>query len=543
LIIMIENRFLINFNIDNLEKERFDVIIIGGGISGFYTALQLPKELKVLVIAKENVENSNSALAQGGIAVSLGVHDSPQMHFDDTIFAGAGLCDEDAVWFLVNEARENIQSLVDYGVNFDRDSMDRLSLTREGAHSINRIIHSGDTTGWAILDILNKKIMESKNITFRTKYFAVDLLTHDNYCNGLILFDMNKQKFSIALSSVVVCATGGYGQIYASTTNPDVSTGDGAALAFRAGAELSNLEFIQFHPTVFYQEDIGVNDIKDKKSGFLISEALRGEGAILRNIQGSRFMDKYHELLELAPRDVVARAIFSEMNKTDSKFVYLDITHIEKEYLINRFPNIYKTLFDVGIDISKDLIPVSPAEHYCMGGIKTDTKGRTSITGFYVCGESASNGIHGANRLASNSLLEGLVFGRIIARDIILNKDTYLNRPIYDVFKYNELKQDLNIDYQVIRHDLKNIMSKYVGILRDEEGLVFANNKIDNYLKKIKDFCCFDLYSMEVRNMILIAKLVVESAIERKESRGAHYRIDYPNCDNAASKNQIIKRI
>ena len=396
-----KNRFLIDFDLAQLNKDNYDVVIIGAGIAGLYTALQLPETLKILIISKENVENSNTALAQGGIAVSMGLGDSPQMHFEDTIYAGAGLCDVDSARVLVNHAKENVENLLEYGVNFDKDSLNRLSLTLEGAHSINRIIHAGDTTGKAVLDVLCEQVSKRKNIKIQTRYFAVDLLTLEDRCEGLTIYDMERKIFSAVMSSVVICATGGYGQIYKTTTNPEVSTGDGVALAFRCGAELTDVEFVQFHPTVLYHQD---------KPGFLISEALRGEGAILKNHKGERFMEKYHQLLELAPRDIVARAIFKEMERTEVSFVYLDITHKEKEYLRNRFPNIFSTLIDIGIDMSVDLIPVAPAEHYSMGGIKTEAFGRTKIQGFYACGECASNGIHGANRLASNSLLEGMVF-------------------------------------------------------------------------------------------------------------------------------------
>ncbi|HEX9059475.1 MAG TPA: L-aspartate oxidase, partial [Clostridia bacterium] len=402
-------RYLIDFDTDDVEKEYFDIVIIGSGIAGVYTALQIPLSYNVAILTKESMDTSNSVLAQGGIAVSLDKEDSPQLHFRDTIYAGAGLCDEDSVWVLVNEAASNIENLFKFGVNFDKKDTDELSLTREGAHSKNRIIHAGDTTGKEVCDKLISEVITHSNVKIKEKIFAIDLLTDNGKCYGVLAYDETQNKIKAFMSRTVVCATGGFGQIYKNTTNPDVSTGDGLCLAYRAGAKLMDLEFIQFHPTVLHH--------KDNKS-FLISEAVRGEGAVLRNINGDRFMDSYHPLRELAPRDVVSRAIFKEMKKTNSEFVYLDITFKGKEYLENRFPNIYKTCLEYGIDISKDYIPVAPAEHYCMGGIKTDVFGRTGIKGLYACGEAACTGIHGANRLASNSLLEGLVFGHKIGEEI-----------------------------------------------------------------------------------------------------------------------------
>jgi len=382
------HRYLMDFNTSSMETEYHDVLIIGSGIAGVYTALEMSSEFDIAILTKETIDISNSVLAQGGIAVSLDKEDSPELHFKDTIYAGAGLCDEDAVWVLVNEAASNIECLCKFGVNFDRKSPEELALTREAAHSKNRIIHAGDTTGKEVCDKLISVVKTRDNVKIKERTFVIDLLTENNICKGVIAIDEDTSKVKLYLSNIVICATGGFGQLYSNTTNPEVATGDGVCLAYRAGAELMDLEFIQFHPTVLYHPE---------NKNFLISEAVRGEGALLKNIHGKRFMPEYHELNELAPRDVVSRAIFEEMRKTGSKHVFLDITFKSKEYLENRFPNIYKTCLGYGIDISRDYIPIAPTEHYCMGGIKTDVFGRTGIRGFYACGEAACTGIHGAN--------------------------------------------------------------------------------------------------------------------------------------------------
>ncbi|NTV90574.1 MAG: L-aspartate oxidase, partial [Clostridiales bacterium] len=424
-----ERRYLVDFDRSTIKKEYHDAIIIGSGIAGVYTALEISPEADIAILTKETLDISNSVLAQGGIAVSLDKKDSPELHLKDTLYAGVGLCDEECVWLLVKEAAENIHRLCDFGVNFDKKELDKvkditgkndpkdekdnefqeLSLTREAAHSMNRIIHAGDTTGKEVCDKLISVVKTRENIQIFENTFVIDLITEDGKCKGVLICNYDGSDMRLMLSDIIICATGGYGQLYSNTTNPEVATGDGISMAYRAGAELTDLEFIQFHPTVLYHPE---------NKSFLISEAVRGEGAQIKNILGERFMPGYHELAELAPRDVVSRSIFMEMQKTGTSNVYLDITFKEKEYLENRFPNIYKTCLGYGIDISKTMIPIAPAEHYCMGGIKADPQGKTNIEGLFACGECASNGIHGANRLASNSLLEGLVFGRIIALQV-----------------------------------------------------------------------------------------------------------------------------
>lgn len=531
---MSKYRYLIDFNTKDIKKEYHDVIIIGSGIAGVYTALETSQEYDIAILTKETLDISNSVLAQGGIAVSLDKKDSPELHLKDTLYAGAGLCNEDTVRVLVNEAASNIDALCNFGVNFDRKNQQELALTREAAHSMNRIIHAGDTTGKEVCDKLISVVKTRKNISIRERTFVIDMITDDGECKGVLAYDEDDGELKFYVSNIVVCATGGYGQLYSYTTNPEVATGDGICMAYRAGAELMDLEFIQFHPTVLFHP---------QNKNFLISEAVRGEGALLRNINGKRFMPEYHELNELAPRDVVSRAIFEEMRRTGSDCVYLDITFKEKEYLENRFPNIYKTCLSYGIDITKDFIPVAPAEHYCMGGIRADVHGKTNIKGFFTCGESACNGIHGANRLASNSLLEGLVFGRLIAAqaDAIL-KDS-VNKHSAKGYEYRTERSSKDLDKVAMKSEMQREMTENVGIVRNLEGLDKAMVKILRYKGLIEDMKNEILHDYELQNIILLSRLVVESALEREESRGAHYRSDFSRTDDINWKRHIIKRV
>ena len=531
---MTSHRYLKRIDIENVEIEYHDVLIIGSGIAGVYTSLEISEEYDIAILTKESIEISNSVLAQGGIAVSLDKKDSPELHFKDTLYAGAGLCDDEAVWVLVNKAAQNIESLCKYGVNFDKKNSSELSLTREAAHSMNRIIHAGDTTGKEVCDKLISVVKAKNNVTIKERTFAIDLITEDNECKGIYAYEEDTKTFKVYLSNIVICATGGFGQLYSSTTNPEVATGDGVCLAYRAGAQLMDLEFIQFHPTVLYHQD---------NKNFLISEAVRGEGALLKNINGERFMPKYHELNELAPRDVVSRAIFEEMKNTNSKNVFLDITFKSEEYLKKRFPNIYKTCLGYGIDISKDFIPVSPAEHYCMGGVRTDVFGRTKIKGFYACGEVACNGIHGANRLASNSLLEGLVFGHIIGAEIetIIKECKPKLDKIIDNFKSNEI--EIAFSRKEVKEAVQKLMTDYVGIIRNKEGLLYVRAQICAFSEKIENLRNQEPEDFELQNIILLSRLVIEAALEREESRGAHFRSDFNKIDNINWRKNIIKSI
>lgn len=530
------DRYLISFNTKDIPVERYDAVIIGSGIAGVYTALQIDKRVKVAVITKETLNISNSVLAQGGIAVSLDKDDSPEYHFKDTLYAGAGLCNEETVWALVSEAAENIDILCRYGVNFDRAENHQLALSREAAHSKNRIIHTGDATGKEVCDTLIHALLKHDNVKIYERFFAVDIITKDKKCIGLLSYSEDSGELKLFLSDVVICASGGYGQLYNYTTNPPVTTGDGAALAYRAGCKLMDLEFIQFHPTVLYHRD---------NRSFLISEAVRGEGAILVNSKGERFMSKYHSMQELAPRDVVSRAIFQEIRRTGSTHAFLDISQKDSEYVKNRFPTIYKTCIKYGIDITKDKIPVAPAEHYCMGGIMTDAYGKTEIDGFYACGEAACNGIHGANRLASNSLLEGLVFGRRIAVEVSNRVLRKTNHEVYNPEQLKVIKMGREPLENVgeLKTRLRKLMTSNVGIIRNEEKLQEAMEQVIEMKKQILGKVYTTMEQWEFVNMLTLSELVIKSALMRTESRGAHFRTDYPNTDDVNFRlNTIMQR-
>lgn len=529
----IVDRYLVNFDAKDIPRDYFDVVIIGSGIAGVYTALQIDKSINVAVITKETIDISNSVLAQGGIAVSLDKDDSPECHFNDTIYAGAGLCNEETVWVLVSEAAENIEILCRYGVNFDRADNHQLILSREGAHSRNRIVHTGDATGKEVCDTLIHALLKHDNVKIFERTYAIDIVTEGNRCAGLIAYSEDSREFRLFLAGAVVCASGGYGQLYKYTTNPPVATGDGMALAYRAGCRLMDLEFVQFHPTVLYHPE---------NRSFLITEAVRGEGAILLNSRGERFMPEYHPMAELAPRDVVSRAIFSELQKTGSSHVYLDISHKDSEYIKNRFPTIYKTCMQYGIDITRDKIPVAPAAHYCMGGIMTDAYGRTVLEGFYACGEAACNGIHGANRLASNSLLEGLVFGRRIARELssrILN-GSLRKTELPEQLRFEKKTGEPLKDADILKSRLRSLMTEKVGIIRDEENLQQALMQVQEMKKETEGKALTEIEHWEFANMLTLAELVIKSALMRKESRGAHYRADYPETDDVNFKRNTI---
>lgn len=530
---MSKYRYLIDFDSEKIVKEYHDVIIIGSGIAGVFTALEISQKYDIAILTKETLDISNSGLAQGGIAVSLDKKDSPELHFKDTLYAGAGLCNEQSVWVLVNEAASNIDRLCKFGVNFDKTKQHELALTREAAHSMNRIIHAGDTTGKEVCDKLISVVKTRNNIKIYERTFVIDLVTKDGACKGVLVCDENGDLLKFLVSDIVVCATGGFGQLYSNTTNPDVATGDGLSMAYRAGAELMDLEFVQFHPTVLYHP---------QNKNFLISEAVRGEGALLKNSEGKRFMPEYHPLNELAPRDVVSRAIFEETKKTQSTHVFLDITFMEKTWLEARFPNIFKTCLGYGIDISKDMIPVAPAEHYCMGGIKADVNGKTNINGFFTCGECACNGIHGANRLASNSLLEGLVFGRLIGEQIdeLLKNEKSSREPIN--LAYATERTNVQFDRKAVKTDIQKKMTKEVGIIRNGAGLLRALTDVNSYKKMLDDLKNESLEEFELQNIILLSRLVIESALEREESRGAHFRSDFSKTDDENWKRHILKR-
>jgi L-aspartate oxidase len=510
-----------------------DFLIVGSGIAGLYTANRAgAMGARVLVLTKRTVEDTCTERAQGGIAAAIGAADSPLLHFDDTLVAGADLCNREAVEVLVNEGPERVGELVRLGTRFDRMGSE-LALGREGAHSQNRILHaSGDATGAEIQRVLSLQVRQEQKIPVLERHFVVDLLVRDGQCYGLLAYDEAHRRLCVFWSRVVVMASGGAGQLYAYTTNPEVVTGDGIAAAYRAGADVMDLEFIQFHPTVLALRN---------GPPFLISEAVRGEGGILRNALGDRFMPRYHPDAELAPRDVVTRGILSEMELTGESRVYLDVTHLPTEQVYARFPNITRTCLSLGINLTKEGIPVAPAAHYVMGGIKTDLQGATSINGLYACGEVACAGAHGANRLASNSLLDGLVFGaRIVER--VLGSGAGRGRANPPVtFSNSGLKPEKPINLVALRRQLQKMMLERVGPVREADGLGRALGFFDGQ-RFLTGFAAEEPETFEIRNLLTVGELVAEAALARTESRGGHYRRDYPQPEERWRKHIIFRR-
>lgn len=529
-----------------MKYSKYSAIIVGSGISGLFCALKLSQLMSlpegVLVITKSNFGESNSRYAQGGIVGVMedNEKDSVELHVKDTLKAGAGLSEYEITKFISENSNQVINDLIDFGVEFDKDENGNIAYTLEGAHSINRILHAGgDATGSVIERTLCERVKENSNIDILEDTIVTELLINsDGECRGVIIYNDDTKEYETIYSSATVLACGGVGQLYKYTTNPSVATGDGIALAYGAGAILQDLEFVQFHPTA-----LAVDGVKNR---FLISESVRGEGAVLLDKDGNEFMGEYSELKDLAPRDVVTRAIFDKMQTTGAKNVYLDATVIDKEFAAKRFPTISKQCKSVGVDISKDYIPVAPAAHYYMGGIKTTLEGRTSIRGLYAIGECASTGLHGANRLASNSLLECVVCAHELANFLSFSNlvppqkidETVMNT----INQYTKPLSDENFDIPELMSELKTLMWDYVGVLRTEESLLKALDKIydlkNRFRRSVK---CLNKQEYELRNMICVAQLIVKSALERRESRGAHYRLDYPKQFTEGNHNCIIK--
>ncbi len=510
----------------------WDVIIVGSGIAGLYTALNVDENSRTLVITKSDIKESNSYNAQGGIAAAIGEDDGPDIHFRDTIVAGDGLCNPEAVKILVYNAPSIVEELIRLGVEFDRDKSGKLELGREGAHSKRRVLHSrGDSTGKAIMEVLIRHILE-REIPVRDQTMVLELIIDDHICKGVLVWDKKREMIYPLYSKAVILATGGMGQVYPFTTNPSVACGDGLVVAYNAGAELCDMEFVQFHPTVLRHPSA---------PSLLITESIRGEGGILRNIYGERFVPKYHEMGELAPRDVVSRIITEEMERTNSDYVYLDITHLSKEFILSHFPMIYNECLKYGIDITKDYIPVAPGAHYMMGGIRTNLKGETCIKGLYACGECAGTGIHGANRMASNSLLEGLVFGKIIAQEV---SSYVLNNGDISILDIEAIEKKVCKEGSLkeFRVKMQNLMWRYCGIRREEKGLKILLEELEKMQQDVKNMPVNNFQDVETKNMLLLSRLIAESALERKESRGAHFRIDYPYRDDIYWQKHIIKK-
>lgn len=498
----------------------YDVIVIGTGIAGLFTALSIDESLKVLMVTKSSLDNGNSTLAQGGIVSCI----NPKVHFEDTMKAGSFYNKEQAIRVIAKDSQKNIDRLIAYGVNFDRDEDGNLKLTREGGHRESTILYSKDITGKEIIRALNNEINKRENINILENTLAIELLKTNQVINGMVSLDKNRQVEKYTCKTLVL-ATGGVGRIYKNTTNADEITGDGIALAYKIGAKVKDMEFIQFHPTALYGDDY--------ERRFLISEAVRGEGAILRNINGEAFMNKYHDMGDLAPRDVVARSIFKEMKITKSDFVYLDITHKDSNDTKERFPNIYKHCLSKGIDMTKEYIRVAPAEHYIMGGIETDLYGKTNIVGLYACGECACTGTHGANRLASNSLLEGIVFGGRVAKSInteFLNKakekkeiKIKSNDKQLECFYGDKIGSEYIHKFQKIENELREAMTEDVSIVRNKQSLMSALGKINMLDNDLGNEKILNIKYFELKNMITVSKLIIKGALKRTESIGSHF--------------------
>ena len=522
-----------------MKYSKYSAIIIGSGISGLYAALKIEQQTHlaegILLITKSELWESNSKYAQGGMVGVLKENksDSTTSHISDTIKAGAGLSELNTVKFISENSDKVVKDLLNFGVEFDRDENNNLTFTLEAAHSVRRVLHSGgDATGRKIEEALVKKVSENQNIDIYEETVAVELLVNmANECKGVIVFNDITKEYEVIYSSAVILATGGIGQLYKYTTNPIGATGDGMALAYNAGAVMQDMEFVQFHPTALA--------IDGEENRFLISEAVRGEGAKLVDSDGIEFMYRYHEKRELAPRDIVTRANYNEMLSKKLDNVYLNATCIDAEKLAKRFPTISKKCLENGIDISKDFIPVAPAAHYMMGGIKTNIEGETSIKGLYAIGEVSSTGLHGGNRLASNSLLECVVCAYEVAnylKTIELMPPKQIDVCIKDIIeKYSDEIYLEEIDVTQMKKNLQNIMWNGAGILRSEETLFNALNEIENLKSAFhRTDKCISKAEYEFRNMLTVSEMVIISALRRKESRGAHYRTDYLQTDEKA---------
>ncbi len=520
-----------------------DFLVIGSGIAGLTFALKTAKHFpnkKVMVITKTQSDETNTKYAQGGIAgVWDESKDSFEKHIEDTLIAGDGLCDSDVVEIVVKEGPERIRELINYGAAFDKDEQGNYALGREGGHSEFRILHHKDVTGKEMERALLNEVAKTKNIEIVSHCFVIDIITqhHLGYlvtkstqnitCLGVYVLNLNTNQIEKVLSNTTLLATGGCGQAYRTTTNPKIATGDGVAMVYRAKGRIENMEFIQFHPTALYEPGISPS--------FLITEAVRGDGGILRNKDGEAFMEKYDERRDLAPRDIVARAIDNEMKKAGTECVYLDCRHFDKEKFIHHFPNIYGKCLSIGIDVMQHLIPVAPAAHYSCGGIQTNEFAQTSIANLYACGECASTGLHGANRLASNSLLEAMVFAHRAFLHIAANAETAAHKEFGNVPDWKTLGTSHPREMILITQSLKelqSIMSDYLGIVRTDVRLERAMKRLDLLFTETEELYRTTKVSpqlCELRNLITVGYLIVKGAEFRKESRGLHYNTDHPN--------------
>lgn len=514
-----------------------DFLVVGSGIAGLSFALKAAKHGKVLIVTKSNEDESNTKYAQGGVAVVVDKkEDSFEKHIEDTLIAGDGLCDKETVAIVVKEGPERIREIIDYGTNFDKTNEGRYDLAKEGGHSEFRVLHYKDITGYEIESTLLQQIHNEPNIEILTHYFAVDLITQhhlgvfvdksttDITCYGIYAFNNETRQVEKILSKVTVMASGGAGHIYSITTNPTIATGDGVAMVYRAKGKVRNMEFIQFHPTALYNPG--------EYPSFLISEAVRGFGGVLKRINGEEFMGEYDERKSLAPRDIVARAIDNEIKRSGEDYVYLDIRHRSKKDILAHFPNIYAKCLEIGIDMTRDMIPVAPACHYMCGGIMVDHMGQSSIMRLYACGECSSTGLHGANRLASNSLLEALVFAHRIYQQAV--REFKHNKIPDNIPDWNEKGVQLSNEDILVTHNIREmqkVMSDYVGIVRSDFRLERAMRRLGLLYEETEDFYKKTKLSVklcELRNLIQVSYIVIKSAMMRKESRGLHWTTDYP---------------
>ncbi|MCJ7778892.1 MAG: L-aspartate oxidase, partial [Sedimentisphaerales bacterium] len=513
-------RYLVDVDSVSMSQLFTDCLVIGAGIAGLRTAIEAADKRKIIIVCKGSIQDSNTWQAQGGIASVLEKGDCFESHIADTLSTGCGINDREVVELVVRRGPELVEQLFYWGADFDLID-GRIATTIEGGHSHHRIAHAhGDETGRIIAETLIKKVRQNPNIRVIENYFAIDLLTNqDNQCVGVIGFDSQK-GIQIIWSSLTILATGGAGQLYRETTNPENATGDGLAMAYRAGAVLQDLEFVQFHPTTLYVAGA---------SRALITETLRGEGAVLLDNTGSRFMKEYHEAAELAPRDIVSRAILSQMLKTSSTHVYLDVRHIDKAYFAKRFPLINELCESFNIDVSRDLIPVRPSAHYMIGGVKTDAKAATSIENLYACGEVASTGLHGANRLGRNSLLEGLVMSKIAGSAISRKSASHIKHPLirHEIPPSNRT----HLDTADVRNSLRSLMWRNVGITRIAQPLSDAQEIIKFWQRYVMDKIFDSPSGWQCQNMLTICLLVTSAALMRQESRGVHFRCDFPRTD------------
>lgn len=511
------------------KEQKVDFVVLGGGIAGIRAAIELASDGNVLVLTKDDLFESSTEYAQGGIAAALGEDDEVTLHLHDTLRAGDGLCREEAVRILVEEGPRQIHQLIEWGMRFDRNGT-KLAFTREGAHSRSRVLHAhGDSTGSEILRALMAKAKSISAIHLHPHAFALDLCVDNQQVGGVTYLEEKTAAVKTVLAKAVLLATGGLGQVYKETTNPPVASGDGVAMAYRAGALLSDMEFVQFHPTALYVKGA---------PRFLLSEALRGEGAYLRNIVLERFMPHYHEAAELAPRDIVSRAIVMEMQRVRGEFVYLDLTGLDPEHVKKRFPRIYTTCLKYNIDITADLVPIRPAAHYSMGGVATDLHGATSLPGLYAAGEVAANGVHGSNRLASNSLLEGLVFGAQ-ASQAILEGLPHMQLPspgkipkapaatsALPAAPALARRQFAPADADRVVDEVRALLWEKVGIIRNGKDLCGALKRLESI--ELTAPAAPTRRLSEAQNILDVAMVIARAAAARQESRGAHYRSDFP---------------